>query len=166
MSGYEGDKLDRLTEEGWTDTQRDTDAKKEMRRWKDKPKTKYRCHLVATFFKAELITVSPLHTNEPHSVSMFISAVGPQVHQLAWVSTNTIGYTVKVFVPQVCPLGDPMDCSPPGSSVQGILQAGILESFLSPGDLPDPKIEPGYPALQRDSLQFEPSGKACPVIGL
>ena len=33
MSGYEGDKLDRLTEEGWTDTQTDTDAKKEMRRW-------------------------------------------------------------------------------------------------------------------------------------
>ena len=24
-------------------------------------------------------------------------------------------------------LGDPTDCSPPGSSVQGILQAGILE---------------------------------------
>ena len=29
---------------------------------------------------------------------------------------------------QLClTLGDPMDCSPPGSSVQGILQATILE---------------------------------------
>ena len=43
MSRYEGDKLDRLTEEGRTDTQRDTDAKKERRRWKDKAKTKYGC---------------------------------------------------------------------------------------------------------------------------
>ena len=43
---------------------------------------------------------------------------------------------------------------PPGSSVRGILQARILEwiPFPSPGDLPDPGIEP---ALQADSL---PSG--------
>ena len=33
-----------------------------------------------------------------------------------------------VLVTQSCPtLCDPMDCSPPGSSVHGILQAGILE---------------------------------------
>ena len=29
----------------------------------------------------------------------------------------------------------------------------------SPGDLPDPEIEPGVPALQADSLLFEPAGK-------
>ena len=36
-----------------------------------------------------------------------------------------------------------MDCSPPGSSVHGILQAGILEWLPCPppGDLPDPRIE-------------------------
>ena len=35
---------------------------------------------------------------------------------------------VKVKVAQSCPtLGDPMDCSLSGSSVQGILQARILE---------------------------------------
>ena len=38
-----------------------------------------------------------------------------------------------------------MDCSPPGSFVHGILQTilqttGVL--FPSPGDLPDPGIEP------------------------
>ena len=34
----------------------------------------------------------------------------------------------KVLVTQSCPtLCDPMDCSPPGSSVHGILQARILE---------------------------------------
>ena len=31
--------------------------------------------------------------------------------------------------------------------------------FPSPGDLPDPRIETGSPALQADSLQFEPPGK-------
>ena len=41
-------------------------------------------------------------------------------------------------------LCDPMDYSPPGSSVHGILQARILEwvAMLSSGDLPDPWIEP------------------------
>ena len=35
---------------------------------------------------------------------------------------------VKVLVTQSCPtLGDPMVCSPPGSSVRGILQARVLE---------------------------------------
>ena len=61
---------------------------------------------------------------------------------------------------------DPMDCSPPGSSVHGILQAWILEwvAFLSPGDLPDPGIVPRSPTLQADFfffffLPFEPPGK-------
>ena len=31
--------------------------------------------------------------------------------------------------------------------------------FPSPGDLPDPGIEPGSPALQADALPTEPSGK-------
>ena len=54
-----------------------------------------------------------------------------------------------------------MDCSPPGSSVQGILQARILEwvAISSSGDLPDPGIEPSSPALQADSLPSEPPGK-------
>jgi len=31
--------------------------------------------------------------------------------------------------------------------------------FPSPGDLPDPRIEPGSPTLQVDSLPSEPPGK-------
>ena len=48
----------------------------------------------------------------------------------------------------------PMDCSPPGSSVRGILQARILEwvAISSPGDLPNPGIELGSPTLQADSI--------------
>ena len=40
-------------------------------------------------------------------------------------------------------LCDPVDCSPPGSSVRGILQARILElPCPPPGDLPNPGIGP------------------------
>ena len=51
-------------------------------------------------------------------------------------------------------LSDPMDCSPPGSSVHGIFQARILEClpFSPPGDLPNPELEPAYPALAVDAL--------------
>ena len=35
--------------------------------------------------------------------------------------------------------------------------------FPSPGDLPDPGIEPRSPALQAYSLPFEPPGK--PILG-
>ena len=46
-----------------------------------------------------------------------------------------------------------VDYTLPASSVHGIFQARILEwvVILSPGDLPDPGIEPGSPALQADS---------------
>ena len=33
--------------------------------------------------------------------------------------------------------------------------------FPSPGDLPDPRITSGSPALQADSLPSEPPGKPC-----
>ena len=54
-----------------------------------------------------------------------------------------------------------MDCSPPGSSVHGILQARILSGLQcpSPGGLPDPGIEPGSSALPADSFPPEPPGK-------
>ena len=54
---------------------------------------------------------------------------------------------------QSCPaLCDPMDYSPPGPTVPGLLQAGILEwvAMPSPEDLPDPGIKPAFlmsPAL-------------------
>ena len=54
---------------------------------------------------------------------------------------------------------DPMDCSPPGSSVHGILQERMLEWVPMPSSrrgLPDPGIKLGSPALQADSLPSEP----------
>ena len=63
-----------------------------------------------------------------------------------------------ILVDQSCPsLCDPMDCSPPGSSLHGIFQPKILEwvAIPSPGDLPNPGIKPGSAALQTDSLPIE-----------
>ena len=67
-------------------------------------------------------------------------------------------------------LSQPVDCSLSGSSVHGISQARILEwvPFPSPGDLPDPEIEPASPAWQADSLllshQWSPKNNIWKII--
>ena len=55
----------------------------------------------------------------------------------------------------------PADCSPPSSSVHGILQARILEwvAISFSRDLPDPGIKPRSPTLQADALTSAPPGK-------
>ena len=71
------------------------------------------------------------------------------------------------FVAQLCPiLSDPVDCS------QAPLSMGFFRQEYwgglpcpSPGDLPKPGIEPGFPALQADSLLFEPPGKRVQARG-
>ena len=50
-------------------------------------------------------------------------------------------------------------CDPLDYTVHGILHARILKPFLSPGNLPNPGIEPRSPALQANSLPAEPQGK-------
>ena len=61
-------------------------------------------------------------------------------------------------VAQSCPtLWDPVDCSPPGSSVHGSLQARMMEwiaIFFSRGS-----SRPRDPILQADALISEPPGK-------
>ena len=75
----------------------------------------------------------------------------------------------NLFVTQLCPtLCDPADCSPPGSSVHGLLQARTLEWVAVPSsrDLPGgPGIEPRSPALQADSRPFELPGSHKKVQG-
>ena len=66
-------------------------------------------------------------------------------------------------IPTLC---DPMNSSQPGSSVQGIFQARILEwvglPFPTPGHLPDPGIEPeslASPALTGRFSATAPPGE-------
>ena len=67
------------------------------------------------------------------------------------------------LVTQSCPtLCDPMDCSPPGSSVHGdSLGKNTRVGFLCPPpeDLPNPGIKPRSPALHVDSLPSKSPGK-------
>ena len=56
----------------------------------------------------------------------------------------------------------PMDCSPPGSSVFGILQARILEWVA----IPFSRTEPRSSTLQADSLPSEPPGKPKCMVAL
>ena len=71
---------------------------------------------------------------------------------------------VKVLGEQLCAtLCDPMDCSLPGFSVHGIVQARILTGLPCPprGDLPEPEIKPVSPVapeLQVESLLLSHQG--------
>ena len=83
-------------------------------------------------------------------MSMRIISVVEYISEVNWTE-----------VAQSClTLCDPVDCSLPGSSVHGILQARILEwvAISFSWDLPDPGIEPGSPTLRADALWSEPQG--------
>ena len=61
-----------------------------------------------------------------------------------------------------------MDCSPPGSSVHGILQVRIPEWVVIPfsKDLPDPEIEPRSPVPYADSFTIWATKKAPEVSAM
>ena len=71
----------------------------------------------------------------------------------------------KSEVAQLCPTL----CNPMGSSLhQAPLSMGFSRQeywsglpFPSPGNLPDPGIEPRSPSLYTDALPSEPPGKSC-----
>ena len=71
------------------------------------------------------------------------------------ITCNSVSLSVMIDSLQ------PVDCSPPGSSVHGISGQEYWSGlpFPSPGDLPGPGIKPRSPALQADSLLSEPPGK-------
>ena len=89
---------------------------------------------------------------------------GPGYSKIIWwvLKTQHNQRECCCLVAQLClTLWDPIDWSPPGSSIHGNSQARTLERlpFPSPGDLPDPGIEPGSPALAGGFFTPEPSRK-------
>ena len=71
-------------------------------------------------------------------------------------------WNLKVLVAQSClTLWDPVDWSPSGSSVHGILQTTILEWVAIPFSRgsSQPRDQTRFPALWADSLTSEPPGK-------
>ena len=100
----------------------------------------------------------PYHLKQywAHKVSVMPknSSFLPSPVNTGYDQTKSPRSTVKVLAAQSCPtLCDPVDCSPPGSSVYGILQARILEWVAIPfsrgSSQPRNKASP---ALQADSL--------------
>ena len=81
-----------------------------------------------------------------------VSFLGLFFRSTHWIFPDSLPLPIfmllNVLVTQSCPtLCDPIDYSPAGSSVYGILWVRILEysltPFPSPGDLSHPGIEPG-----------------------
>ena len=68
-------------------------------------------------------------------------------------------------VAQLCPaLCDPVDCSPPGSSVHGIFQARVLEwGAIAFSVFPAAKSLQSCPTL-RDPIDSSPPGSPVPGI--
>ena len=74
----------------------------------------------------------------------------------------------EIEVTQSCPtLCNPMDCSHQAPLSMGLSRQEFWSElpFPSPGDLPNPGIKPGSPALHTDTLPSEPPGKPqCVVV--
>ena len=79
-----------------------------------------------------------------------------------YVDLNMLCYAKSLL--SCLTLCDPIDGSPPGSSVHGILQARRPSGLPCPppGDLPYPGIKPRSPALQAISLLSVPPEK--PIV--
>ena len=90
----------------------------------------------------------------------FTSWATREAKLITWIYPNE--KKVKVLVIQSFPtLGESVDCSSPGSMEFSRQEYWSGLPFPSPGNLPDPGIELGSPALQADSLLTEPPGKTC-----
>ena len=86
-----------------------------------------------------------------------------EIHCRLTHASTQLRWTYGVcLVAHLCPtLCDPMDCSPPGSSVHGDSpgkNTGVGCHALLQGDLPNPGIEPRFPTLQEDSLPLSHQG--------
>ena len=104
-------------------------------------------HLTFKCESGSILFVSPKFIkNLDQQISMLILCVTEIFVYAKELSINT---KVKVLVAQLCPtLLDPMECGPPGSSDDGILQARILEWVAMPffrGIFLPQGLNPGLP---------------------
>ena len=107
-------------------------------------------------FKAEAATSRALLLGPRHRRALAVVACGDSTRagQRGRVCGQLRG--VCSAAPPCLTLGSPVDCSPPGSSVRGTLQARHWSGSPCPppGDLPHPGAEPtspAFPELQVDS---------------
>ena len=102
--------------------------------------TSTRCYLWSSFTSLLVFTWWILYLNlsiflpwEPDSSTLHVAGVNAEALPPAVLLEYSVRLTRASFLPSVLSLFirvrlcDPVDCSPPGSSVRGILQARILE---------------------------------------
>ena len=80
-----------------------------------------------------------------------------------WLKSQRRAMQSESEVAQLCPtLCNPMDCSYQAPLSMGFSRWEYWSGlpFPSLGDLPNPAVEPGSPALQADALWSEPPGKS------
>ena len=103
---------------------------------------------------------APLWQPQVHSLWLWVCFISSYCRILDSTYERCV-CVLRCLVTQSCPtLCDPMDCSPPGSSVHGESpgkNTGVGCHALLQGIL-DPRIEPRSPTLQVDSLPSEPPG--------
>ena len=103
------------------------------------------------------------------SVWRFLMKSSSKAYLKVSVGSVTIFALLCMLVAQSCPtLCNFMDCNQPDSSVSGILRQEYWsgQPFPSPGDLPNPGIEPRSPELQAYSLPSEALEKPTILPGL
>ena len=94
-----------------------------------------------------------LYTIELYAINYITFFTEKKTYQMSYTQGES-----ESEVAQSCPtLCDPMDSSLPGSRSMGFSRQEYWSGlpFPSPGDLPNPGIEPGSPALQTDALPSE-----------
>ena len=75
--------------------------------------------------------------------------------------STTLPLKIKKYVIDSC---ESMDCSPPGSSVYGILQARILKWVAMPVSREEGPRDQTWDSCIADSLPPEPSGKPLMIL--
>ena len=83
------------------------------------------------------------------------------IFNMIYILISLLYFCFTCLVAKSCSaLCDPMDCSPPGSSMGFPRQEYWSRlPFPSPGELPNPGTEPGPPALAGGFFVTEPPGK-------
>ena len=101
----------------------------------------------------------PFHLSQcPTSPSMLLQVAN--FHSVLWLSNIPLCERESVSCSVMSDSCDPMDYILPGSSLQVILQAIVLEWVAIPFSRESfwPRVEPRSPALQAGSLPSEPQG--------
>ena len=117
------------------------------------------CKESDTTERLTLLLLDAAQTKQPEIVLGAWSEMCPAV--FTFQRTTIFMHTGLKFAQSCLTLCDPMDCNLLGAFVHGILQQEYWSGlpFTTPGDLPNPEIEPRSPTLQAASLPSEPPWK-------